>query len=82
MADVILDPALAESLEAGASAYVADWLVAEGDHVQAGQLLARASLVQQLVDVRAPHAGLVEQIIVPIGERFAPGTVLARLVTV
>ena len=46
----------------------------------AGQTLARARLVQQLVDVPAPHAGIVEQILVALGERFAPGTVLARLV--
>lgn len=82
MADVILDPALAESLEAGGAAYITQWLVTEGDHVVAGQTLAHARLVQQLLEVRAPHAGMVEQIIVGLGERFAPGTVLARLVTV
>jgi pyruvate/2-oxoglutarate dehydrogenase complex dihydrolipoamide acyltransferase (E2) component len=80
MVDIVLDPALIESLEAGTAAYIADWLVAEGDHVVAGQTLARARLVQQLVDVPAPHAGIVEQILVALGERFAPGTVLARLV--
>lgn len=82
MADVVLDPALSESLQAGLAAYIADWLVAEGDHVVAGQTLARARLVHRLVDIPAPHAGMVEQIFVALGERFAPGAVLARVVTV
>ena len=29
MADVVLDPALSESLQAGLAAYIADWLVAD-----------------------------------------------------
>jgi hypothetical protein len=46
----------------------------------AGQLLARALLVHEPVAVLAPHAGIVEDILVPAGERFGPGHVLARLV--
>ena len=34
-----------------------------------------------LVDVPAPHAGIVEEITVTLGERFDRGAVLARLVT-
>ena len=82
MTDIVLDPALWESVEAGAEAVVAQWLVAEGDHVHAGQTLARASLIHQSVDVAAVHAGLLEEILVPAGEKFARGTVLARVVNV
>jgi pyruvate/2-oxoglutarate dehydrogenase complex dihydrolipoamide acyltransferase (E2) component len=80
MTDVVLDPALWESVEAGAEAFVQAWLVSEGDQVHAGQTLARASLVHTLVDVPAAHAGVVEELVVPVGEKFAPGAVLARLV--
>jgi pyruvate/2-oxoglutarate dehydrogenase complex dihydrolipoamide acyltransferase (E2) component len=80
MTDVVLDPALWESVEAGSEAFVEQWLVTEGDHVHAGQTLARANLIHTLVDVPSLHAGVLEEIIVPTGERFAPGTVLARVV--
>jgi biotin carboxyl carrier protein len=79
--DVILDPESAEAIEAGDSALLERWLVAEGDQVHAGDLLAQARLVQQAVDVRASHAGVLEQILVNAGERFAPGHALARLIT-
>jgi pyruvate/2-oxoglutarate dehydrogenase complex dihydrolipoamide acyltransferase (E2) component len=34
-----------------------------------------------LLDLPAPHAGTVEEITVPIGEKFNRRAVLARLVT-
>lgn len=80
MADIVLDPALWESVEAGAEAFVEEWLVAEGDHVHPGQTLARAKLVHTAVDVPALHGGVLEEIVVPMGEKFARGAVLARLV--
>ena len=81
MVDVMLDPESVEAMEAGGTARLARWLVAEGDRVHGGQLLAQARLVHQTVDVRAPHAGVLEQILVGAGERFAPGHPLARLIT-
>ena len=81
MVDIILDPQRWESLEAGDQAVIANWLVAEGDHVHAGQVLAKASLVHETVDIEAPHPGVVEQINVAAGEPFGPGHVLARLVS-
>lgn len=80
MTDVVLDPTLFEALEAGSQAFVEAWVVAEGDHVHAGQTLARAHLAHGVVDVTAGHAGIVEEILVPTGERFTPGDVLARVV--
>lgn len=80
MTDVVLDPALVEAMEAGSEAFVDSWLVTEGDHVHAGQLLARANLVHLLVDVRAAHAGVIEEILAPTGATFSRGAVLARLV--
>lgn len=81
MIDIILDPDSVEAIEAGDTARLARWLVAEGDRVHGGDLLAQARLVHQTVDVRAPHDGVLEQILVSAGERFAPGHPLARLIT-
>jgi pyruvate dehydrogenase E2 component (dihydrolipoamide acetyltransferase) len=81
MVDVKLDPRRWESVEAGDEALLENWRVSEGDHVAAGQVLAQALLVHENIDVVAPHAGVVEQIAVAAGEHFAPGYILARLVS-
>lgn len=78
--DLVLDPLRWESLEAGDDARVLEWLVSDNDRVVTGQLLARAVLVHEAVDLVAPHAGCIEEILVPAGERFARGHALARLV--
>ena len=80
MTNVVLDPALYEWLEAGPDALLEEWLVTEGDYVHAGQTLARANLVHEHLDVPAPHAGVLEDIVVPVGQTFSRGAVLARLI--
>jgi pyruvate/2-oxoglutarate dehydrogenase complex dihydrolipoamide acyltransferase (E2) component len=80
MADLTLDAHSCQALEGGGSALLDRWLVAEGDHVTSGQLLAQVVLDGQPVEVRSPHAGAVEQILVSAGERVVPGQALARLV--
>ena len=80
MTDIVLDPMLMESMQAGADATIQEWLVTEGDHVHAGQTLARANLVHSLVDLPALHAGIMEDIVVAAGERFGRGALLARMV--
>ena len=80
MKDVVLDPGLWESIEAGTEALLDQWLVAEGDHVAAGQPIARAVLVKSSIDVPAPAAGTVEQLLVPAGQTFGRGAVLARII--
>ncbi|HWI84434.1 lipoyl domain-containing protein [Ramlibacter sp.] len=79
MVDVILDPGRWDKAGEDAEALLESWFVDEGDHVDAGQLLAKASLVQQGLDVAAPAAGIVEQIAVAAGEKFGPGYILVRL---
>jgi biotin carboxyl carrier protein len=79
MVDVILDPQRWASAGADTEALLESWLVDEGDHVNAGQALAKASLVQQGLVVAAPAAGIVEQIAVAAGEKFGPGYILVRL---
>lgn len=80
MTDIVLDPLRSEAIEAGDRAVLAAWCVSEGDHVRAGQTLARVVVLGESVDVTAPHAGIVEEILVAVGERFLPGHALARLV--
>jgi biotin carboxyl carrier protein len=80
MVDVRLDPLRWQSVEAGDEALLENWLVEEGDHVNAGQTLCNAFLVQQTIEVKAPEEGVVEQIAVAAGERFAPDYILARLI--
>lgn len=80
ISDVVLDPLLWETLEAGDSARIECWLASEGDHVRAGQPIARARLLHQSLDLVAPHDGVLETIFVPAGDRFAHGAVLAQVV--
>jgi pyruvate/2-oxoglutarate dehydrogenase complex dihydrolipoamide acyltransferase (E2) component len=79
MVDIVSDPRRWNSAGTAADAKLESWLVEEGEHVNAGQLVAHASLAQQNVDVKAPDAGVVEQIAVSAGESFGPGYILARL---
>lgn len=80
MNEVILDPARWESMEAGDTAYIEDWLACEGDRVEAGQVIGRAVLARQNVDIEAPHNGVLEEICVALGDSFGRGHVLARIV--
>ena len=79
MVDVKLDPLRWETGAPGDEALLERWLVEEGERVDAGQLLAKASLFDEQIDVAAPEAGVVEQIAVSAGEHFAPGYILVRL---
>lgn len=80
ISDVVLDPLLWEALEAGDEARIDRWLVAEGDRVHAGQVIAQARLLHQTLDVLAPHNGLMETIFFAAGDRFAHGAVLAQVI--
>jgi pyruvate/2-oxoglutarate dehydrogenase complex dihydrolipoamide acyltransferase (E2) component len=80
MGNVILDPELCEAVEAGDTALLERWLVAEGDRVDAGDVVAMARAANEPLGIVAQHAGVLEQILVPAGERFTPGHVLARVV--
>jgi pyruvate/2-oxoglutarate dehydrogenase complex dihydrolipoamide acyltransferase (E2) component len=80
MVDVILETKSWVNAHPGdEEAQVESWLVDEGDHVEAGQLICKASLQEEVIDVAAPQEGVVEQIAVASGERFGPGYILARL---
>jgi pyruvate dehydrogenase E2 component (dihydrolipoamide acetyltransferase) len=81
MGKVLVDPQHWEaSEEAGVEALLESWVACEGDRVHTGQVLGKARLAGELVDVQAPHDGLLDQIEVRAGERFGPGTVLAHVI--
>jgi pyruvate/2-oxoglutarate dehydrogenase complex dihydrolipoamide acyltransferase (E2) component len=80
MKTVVLDPLAWDAADAAEPARVEEWLVAEGDHVHAGEPVALVRLGPQALDVRSPCAGVLEEIVMPAGEGFAPGAVLARVI--
>ena len=67
-------------MAAGDRAYVQQWLVSDNEQVVAGQLLTRISVLGETADITAPHAGCIEEILVPVGEGFHRGQALARMV--
>lgn len=80
MSDIRLDPLGCEAAEAGMGAVLALWCVGEGERVRAGQPLARLRVQGDMRELAAPHAGVVEQLLVATGDRVRPGQVLARLI--
>jgi pyruvate/2-oxoglutarate dehydrogenase complex dihydrolipoamide acyltransferase (E2) component len=79
MTDVVLPDAVWEGVDPGVEALVDQWLVREGEHVSAGQVLAKVVLVKANLEVTAPAAGVLERILVPAEKTFAKGRPLATL---
>jgi biotin carboxyl carrier protein len=74
----LMDSAWADA-EEGTEALVDEWLVKEGDVVEAGQLLGIVELVKTSHEITAPSGGIVKQIKVPKQETFGRGQVLVVL---
>lgn len=55
------------------------WLVAVGDHVQAGQALCEVLTDKASSEVEAPATGRVLELFVPPGTDCAVGDLLARI---
>jgi pyruvate dehydrogenase E2 component (dihydrolipoamide acetyltransferase) len=68
-----------EEADEGVEALLEAWLVAEGDAVTAGQPVADAMVVKTSFQVCAPCGGTIGEIVVPKGDTFAVGAVLARM---
>ena len=68
-----------EEADESVEALLEAWLVAEGDAVTAGEPVADAIVVKTSFQVCAPCDGTLSEIVVPKGDTFAVGAVLARL---
>ena len=79
MTDVRLPDDVWEGVEPGTEALVDKWMVAEGERVKAGQVLAKVVLVKANLEVTAPADGVLEHILVPAEATFAKGRPLATL---
>jgi pyruvate/2-oxoglutarate dehydrogenase complex dihydrolipoamide acyltransferase (E2) component len=79
MTALVLRQAAWEDVEEGTEALLDEWLVAEGEKVEAGQVLARVVLVKANHDVEAPESGTVIYINVAEEENFSQGAELAVL---
>lgn len=77
--DVTLDPQHWDDLPDDAEAVVDAWLVVEGAHVDAGQVIARVTLAKSALDVDSPSAGILVRIVVPAGRSFPRGGSIATL---
>ncbi len=63
----------------GVEGLLETWLVEENDRVAAGQPVADAIVVKTSFQITAPCEGTVAEILVPQGNTFAPGAILARI---
>jgi pyruvate/2-oxoglutarate dehydrogenase complex dihydrolipoamide acyltransferase (E2) component len=68
-----------EDVDEGVEGLLEAWLVEENDRVAADQPVADAVVVKTSFQVLAPAAGTLAQIVVPKGDTFPAGAVLARL---
>ena len=55
------------------------WLVEEHDRVAADQPVADAGVIKTSFQVLSPAAGTITEIVVPKGETFGAGAILARI---
>jgi pyruvate/2-oxoglutarate dehydrogenase complex dihydrolipoamide acyltransferase (E2) component len=81
MAAITLPEEAWVDVEAGTEALLERWLVAVGDAVQAGQVVAEAVLVKTSYEITAPAAGVISAIMVAESDTFAKDAALAQLET-
>ncbi len=79
MTEITLSADAWKDIDPGTEALLDKWLVAEGDTVRAGQVLANAVIVKANQDIVAPTDGRVEKILVKAEETFAQGKAIAVL---
>lgn len=60
-------------------AIVATWFAREGKQVAEGETLCEIQIEKVSIDVPAPAAGELTEILVPEGEEFVRGDALARI---
>lgn len=68
-----------EDVEEGTEALLQEWQVQAGDTLSAGQTVAIAELVKTTHEIVSPCAGTISDLLVPAGDTFPKGAILARL---
>jgi pyruvate dehydrogenase E2 component (dihydrolipoamide acetyltransferase) len=76
--EIKLDAAAWDGAQDDAQALLEKWLVAENEQVKKGQALVTVVLVKATIDIEAPADGHIGKILIPQGESFPIGTVLAN----
>jgi pyruvate/2-oxoglutarate dehydrogenase complex dihydrolipoamide acyltransferase (E2) component len=79
MTDITLPDEAWADVEEGTEALLDEWLVAAGDRVEAGQVIAHVVLVKATHEITAPAAGVIESLDIAATQNFPRRTVLARL---
>jgi len=69
-------PSLGADMEAGR---VTEWLVKVGDAVKRGDIVAVVETEKSTIEVEIFESGVIEAIVVPVGEEVPVGAVLARV---
>lgn len=69
-------PEISEGVD---SVDIAEWLVAEGDTIEAGQTVCEVETDKAVAEVPCPHAGTVAKIHIPSGESAAVGATLLTI---
>ncbi len=69
-------PSLGADMEVGR---VTEWLVKDGDEVKRGDIVAVVETEKSTIEVEIFESGVIEAIMVPVGEEVPVGTVLARV---
>jgi len=69
-------PSLGADMEAGT---LVEWLVKPGDRVKRGDVIAVVETQKGAIEIEVFSAGVVSELIVPVGTKLPVGTVMARL---
>jgi pyruvate dehydrogenase E2 component (dihydrolipoamide acetyltransferase) len=69
-------PALGSDMDEGT---LNEWLVKPGDKVSRGQIVAVVETTKAAVEIECWQEGIVDELVVPVGETVKVGTVLATL---
>jgi len=69
-------PSLGADMEAGR---ITEWLIAPGDTVTKGQIVAVVETEKADIDIEIFHPGVVEELLVPQGAQVPVGTPIARI---
>ena len=77
MIEIKLDAAAWDGAQDNTQALLEKWLVTENEQVKKVQVLVTVVMVKATIDIKAPTDGHIEKILIPNGESFTLGAILA-----